>query len=84
MRPTLLEDLIWRQVQLQDHVMREEALYGADSLQAERAVRRLIDFEEDAGSALDAAVLSCPAPVVRVNGSEAIFQEDEAWRKTNW
>ena len=71
--------LIRRHVQLQERIHNTENLFGPHSSQAEDAVKKLIDFEEDAGGALDAAITHCPPEAVRlkVSGREAIYQEVE-------
>ena len=71
--------LIRRQVELQERIHQTENLFGVDSRQAEQAVKKLADFVEDAGTALDAAITHCPPEAVwlRVSGSEAIYQEPD-------
>ena len=71
--------LIRRKVELQERIHHTENLFGPDSRHAEDAVKKLIDFEEDAGGALDAAITHCPPEAVRlrVSGREAIYQEEE-------
>jgi len=59
--PQLHKVIIRRWVQLQDRLLWLEDAHGPDSRQAEQAVKALIDFEENAGSALAAALALGPA-----------------------
>ena len=76
---SLHASLIRRQVELQERIHQTENLFGVDSRQAEDAVKKLADFVEDAGTALDAAITDCPPEAVwlRVRGSETIYQEPD-------
>ena len=71
--------LIRRKVELQERIHQTENLFGPHSSQAEDAVKKLIAFEEDAGTALDAAITQFPPEAVwlRVSGREAIYREEE-------
>ena len=75
---SLHASLIRRHVDLQERIHHAENLFGPDSRQAEDAVKKLVDFVQDAGAALDAAITHCPPEAVRlkVSGSEAIYREE--------
>ena len=65
--------LLRRWVQLQERMLWLEDEYGPDSAQAEKAVKALIDFEQDAGSALAAAVQATPLRRVSTRVREEDF-----------
>ena len=76
---TLHVALIRRFVRSQNRLIEIESLFGPGSRQAEKAIKLLIAFEEDAGSALDAALAACPPERVgvKVSGREAIYQKED-------
>ena len=76
---SLHASLIRRHVDLQERIHHAENWFGPDSRQAEEAVKKLVDFVQDAGTALDVAITHCPPEAVRlkVSGREAIYQEPD-------
>ena len=72
----LRSSIIRRWVQLQDRVAFCEARLGPGSAMAEKAVRALIDFEEDAGPALAAAMAASPLRQARSRMKEEDFTNE--------
>ena len=71
---SLHSGIIRRWVQLQEGMLWLEDEYGPNSAQAEKAVKALIDFEQDAGSALAAAVQAMPLSRVYTRVRQEDFQ----------
>ena len=71
----LHDSILRRWVQLQNRVSYFEDKYGPSSPTAERAVRALIDFEEDAGDALAAALALGPARTANARVREEDFAD---------
>ncbi|MCY4056663.1 MAG: hypothetical protein OXG44_01545 [Gammaproteobacteria bacterium] len=69
----LPDGIIRRWVDLQNRVAYFEDRLGPGSATAEKAVRALIDFEEDAGDALAAALRASPVRSVRTRVKEEDF-----------